>query len=115
MKVNFYKLIYMGKVNADIAADIDATLNELLEIAEVLKTAKMSHHFTHEVEALERTQESLLARLIHRQSLLEMEERRKTLDSLRKEAVEKKVIEYAKSTLKRRQKRASCRSARSKS
>lgn len=100
----------MREVNADIVADIDATLNELIEIAEALKTAKLSHHFAHEVEALEKTQESLLARLMHRQSLLDMENRKRTLDSLRKEAVEKKVVEYA-----RAQKRAKVRSASSKS
>lgn len=106
----------MSKVNADIVADIDTTLNELVEIAELLKSAKMSHHFTYEVEALEKTQESLLARLMHRQSILEMESKKKMLDSLRKEAVEKKVVEYAKSIRSKAvQKRARSRSARSKS
>lgn len=94
-------------MEADIVADIDATLNELMQIADALKTAKLNHH---EVDALEKMQESLLARLMHRQSLLDMENRKRTLDSLRKEAVEKKVVEYA-----RNQKRAKVRSARSKS
>jgi ABC-type iron transport system FetAB ATPase subunit len=100
----------MREISADIVADIDSTLNELLQIAELLKSAKLNHHFFHEVEALEKTQESLLARLMHRQSLLDMENRKRSLDSLKKEAIEKKVVEYARS-----QKRARLRSARSKS
>lgn len=94
-------------MKADIEADIDATLNELMQIAAALKTARLNHH---EIEALEKMQESLLARLMYRQSLLEMENRKITLDSIRKEAVEKKVVEFAQS-----QKRAKLRSARSKS
>ncbi len=100
----------MREVNADILADIDATLNELITIAEALNSAKMSHHFTHEVEALEKTQESLLARLMHRQAQLDMDNRKRSIESLKREAVERKVVEYARS-----QKRAKSRSARSKS
>ena len=115
MRFNFYKLVYMREDNADIVADIDATLNELVEIAEVLKAAKINPHFKHEVEVLEKTQESLLARLMHRQSQLDSENRKYSLDSLRKEAVERKVVEYAQSMRLRPQNRAKSRSARSKS
>lgn len=100
----------MREVSADILADIDATLNELVTIADALKTAKMSHHFSHEVEALEKTQESLLARLMHRQACLDSDKRKKSVETLKKEAVEKTVVDYARS-----QKRARSRKARSKS
>lgn len=100
----------MREVNADILADIDATLNELITIADALKSAKMNQQFAHEVEALEKTQESLLARLMHRQAQLDMDNRKRSIESLKREAVERKVVEYA-----RNQKRAKSRSAISKS
>ncbi len=86
----------MREVSDDILADIDATVTQLVENAEALKSAKMSHYFDHEIDVLERTQESLFARLMHRQALLEMDQREKTLESVRKEAVVRKVVEYAK-------------------
>jgi len=98
----------MREESAEILADIDTTLNELITIAETLKAAKFNHHFSHEVEALEKTQESLLARLMHRQASLDLENRKRSFETLKREAVEKKVVEYA-------QKRAKSRNARSKS
>ncbi|MBS0629757.1 MAG: hypothetical protein JSS30_05980 [Verrucomicrobia bacterium] len=97
----------------EVLADIDVTLNELITISEALKAAKMNHHFTNEIEALEKTQESLLARLMHRQAMLEMDNRKKAFETLKKEAIERKVVEYARA--QPNQKRAKSRSARSKS
>lgn len=97
----------MRESSEELLADIDATLSELMQTAEALKAAKSAHHFSYEVELLENTQESLLARLLHRQSILEMDERKKMLDSIKKEDIEKKVVEYAKSLKKRRRRKSS--------
>lgn len=103
----------MNCPNDDLLADIDATLQQLVENAEALKAAKWAQQCEHEVDVLERTRESLLARLMHRQSLLDMDRRQKSLVSMRQEAVARKVIQYAK--MLGSQKRARRRSARSKS
>ncbi|NGX26137.1 MAG: hypothetical protein K940chlam6_00048 [Chlamydiae bacterium] len=86
----------MLESSEEILEDINATLEQLTQNAAALKSAKTSHHFKHEVQHLEQMQESLLARLMHRQSLLEMD-KKKTLESIRKETIERKVVEYAKS------------------
>jgi len=96
----------------ELLTDIDETLDQLLKTAELIKTAKVDHSFDHELEVLEKTHESLLARLMHRQSLLEMDKRQMTLDSIRKEEIAKKAADYAK---KLNQKSLRSRRARSKS
>jgi len=96
----------------ELMTDINQTLDELVKTAELIKAAKVDHHFDHELEALEKTHESLLARLMHRQSLLEMDKRKIALDSIRKEEIAKKAVDYAK---KLNQKSARSRRARSKS
>ena len=96
----------------ELTKDINETLEELVKTAELIKAAKLDHHFEHEVEALEKTHESLLARLMHRQSLLEMDKRKNALDSIRKEEIAKSAVNYAK---KLNQKSARSRRARSKS
>jgi len=104
--------------NEDILEDIDSTLDQLTINAEALKEAKMNHFFTHEVKALEKTQESLLARLMHRQSLLVPDKKKKMLDSIKKESILKKIADDSKSLareIQRRQKRAKWRKASSKS
>ena len=98
----------MNESKEDILADMDATLEQLVENAKALKAAKSNHAFVHEVEALGAAQESLLARLMHRQSLLIMDKKKQAIDSIRKETIAKKVVEYA-------QKAARSRKARSKS
>jgi len=100
----------MDNSKQDILSDIESTLNELIEVGSALKEARFSTSFPHEIEALEKTQESLLARLIHRESLLVEEPKKKMLRSIRKEMVEKKIADSAV-----RQKRASFRRASSKS
>lgn len=72
----------MNEKKEDILSDINATLEQLLQIAEALKLAKISGYFSHEVEALEKIEESLLARLMHRQSLLEMDQKKIRLNSI---------------------------------
>lgn len=105
----------MNESSEELLADVDATLEQLVENAEALKAAKSNHAFSHELDALGAAQESLLARLMHRQSLLAMDKKKLTLDSIRKETIEKKVVEYAKSFKNRRQNAARLRKARCKS
>ena len=105
----------MNTHNDDLLADIDATLQQLVENAEALKAAKLSGYCEHEEEVLERARESLLARLIHRQALLDCDKKQKTLVSMRQEAVARKVITYAKMLAPSPQNRARRRRARSKS
>lgn len=91
----------------ELLADIDATLDQLNQNAQALKSASMNSLFTHEVEALKKTQESLLARLMDRQALLKTDQKRKTLESIRKKTLQKKIVEYSKkqlSSFKRRRK-----------
>jgi membrane carboxypeptidase/penicillin-binding protein PbpC len=102
----------MLETGKEILSDIESTLEQLTKNAAAIKLAKTSHLFQHELESLERIQESLLARLMNRQSLLEMDKREKALKAIRKEVLKQKVVEYAKDL---RQKPARSRKARSKS
>ncbi len=97
----------MRESTEELLEDIESTLDQLMQTADALQAAKHSHHFEHEVTLLENTQESLLARLMHRQSVLEMNERKKMLDSIKKEEIEQKVVEYARSLKKKRRKNTS--------
>lgn len=56
----------------DILADIDGTLDQLIENAKVIREIGNKPLFECETEALQKTQESLLARLLHRETLLEL-------------------------------------------
>lgn len=96
----------------DLKKDIEQTLNKLTQTAQLIKKSKTFHGFDHEIASLEKTQESLLARLLHRQSLLEMDKHRSLLETIRKEEIARKVIDYAKTFS---QKSARSRRARSKS
>ena len=107
----------MRESREELLSDIDATLEKLMQTAEAIKAAKVTSSSDHELELLESTQESLLARLMHRQSIVEMHERKIMLDSIKKEEIQKKVVNFARSSMKRRrnQKLASSRKPRSKS
>lgn len=96
----------------EILEDIDSTIDRLVENAKVLKNAKAEAFFNHEVDALEKTQESLLARLMNRESMLDKE---KALKSIRQEAVHKRIAEFARKGSSRHQKFARSRKASSKS
>lgn len=105
----------MNELSEDLQAEIEATLNQLLETSEALKAAKRSTAFGHEVEALENLQESLLARLMHRQAMAEQETKGKMLNSIRKEEMQNKIADLASGLKKHPQKFARVRKARSKS
>lgn len=83
----------MSELSEEIFSDIEKTLDQLMQNAEAVKLASL-HATTHELEALQKTQESLLARLIRRQSMLDSTRKQKALEAIRKETLEKKVAEY---------------------
>ncbi|MDN3506806.1 MAG: hypothetical protein P0S96_06220 [Simkaniaceae bacterium] len=78
----------------DIENDINETLEQLLQNSAALKMAPEN---SFEFEQLEKLQESLLARLMHRQSLLDLENRAKKIAPIQKEAITKKASELQKS------------------
>lgn len=88
----------------DIRKDIDETLNQLMQNAEAIKHAKATKMDL--LEHLESLQESLLARLMNRQALLDEEK----IQSIPKVKIKEKAVE-----INKRQKPASRRKARSRS
>lgn len=85
----------MIRSGEEILADIDGTLDQLIENADVLKRISLTTLYTSEVEALQKTQESLLARLVHMNDLLKgrkkPEEGQEPLES-----IEKKILRFGK-------------------
>jgi len=57
----------------DILEEIDETIDQLLQNADVLKQIASHSEYREEKEALEKTQDSLLAHLIHMDCLLDRE------------------------------------------
>ena len=88
----------MVKSSEKILADINATLDQLIENADVFKCVSVNPLFASEIEALQKTQESLLARLVHMQDLLQNEKVQK--EQYQKqgsfEGIEKKVVRLGK-------------------
>src|ERR1700733_15056944 len=56
-----------------ILADIDSTLDQLIRNADAMNRITDRHLFTSEVKAMHKTQESLLARLMHMHELYDDE------------------------------------------
>lgn len=83
----------MIKTSEEILADIDATIDQLIENASALNSLKDSSLFHAEIEALQKTQESLMARLAHMQGHLKREKEQKLCSMVK---IEKKVIRFAK-------------------
>lgn len=75
----------------EVLNEIDETLDQLIKNAAALKEVSSDPLFKHETEALQKTQESLLARLIHLDQFLEdksdkiISEKRKTFKELSNE------------------------------
>lgn len=83
----------MIRSSEEILADIDATLEQLIQNADACKQISINPLFTTEVQALQKTQESLLARLMHMQELLKSEKCQKQ-DGFA--GIEKKVLRFGK-------------------
>ncbi len=66
----------MIRSGEEVLVDMDDTLDQLIENAAMLNRISLDALFANEVQALQRTQESLLARLIHMNDLLDGEEKR---------------------------------------
>jgi hypothetical protein len=85
----------MVRSGEEILVDIDNTLDHLIENADVIKKISFSTLYTNEVEALQKTQESLLARLVHMNDLLKghkrAEEGEESFDS-----IEQKIVRFGK-------------------
>ncbi len=80
----------MPRTGEEILADIDATLDQLIQYADVAQKTLLSDL---EVEALQKTQESLLARLIHMEELLGKDRKPKEQASM--ESVQQKIARYS--------------------
>jgi len=85
----------MIRSGEEILADIDDTLDHLIANADAIKKISLSTLYISEVEALQKTQESLLARLVHMNDLLKShkktEEGQSSLDS-----PEEKILRFGK-------------------
>jgi hypothetical protein len=85
----------MIRSSEEILADIDVTLDQLIENGDVIKRISFSPLFTSEIEALQKTQESLLARLVHMNDLLKIH--RKTDDGKESfDSIEQKILRFGK-------------------
>jgi hypothetical protein len=80
----------MLRSSEEILADIDTTLDQLIQYADVAQNATLN---LLEVEALQKTQESLLARLIHMETLLSKE--RTPAKTASFETVQQKIAQYS--------------------
>ncbi|MCL6756235.1 MAG: hypothetical protein M3A24_03650 [Candidatus Rhabdochlamydia oedothoracis] len=68
----------MLSTGEEILADIDQTLDQLIENADIINRISFNALFTSEVQALQKTQESLMARLMHMHELLEKDKKPQT-------------------------------------
>jgi hypothetical protein len=87
--------LIMIRSGEEILADIDATLDRLIENAGVIKHVSLNALFMSEVEALQKTQESLLARLVHMHDLLKGD--KKDVDQPQSfSGIEQKILQFGK-------------------
>lgn len=86
----------MLSTGEEILADIDQTLDQLIENADIINSISFNALFTSEVQALQKTQESLMARLMHMHELLEKDQKQqintKKINPLNQ--IEKKLKEF---------------------
>lgn len=86
----------MLSTGEEILADIDQTLDQLIENADIINRISFNALFTSEVQALQKTQESLMARLMHMHELLEKDQKQqmntKKINPLNQ--IEKKLKEF---------------------
>ena len=81
----------MARSGEEILADIDNTLDQLIRYADIAQTVAALSDL--EVEALQKTQESLLARLIHMEGMLSKERKPVKLNSVQN--VRQKIAHYS--------------------
>lgn len=90
----------MPNSGKEILEDIDATIEQLIANATAMKRAFVSDVLLHEIEALQKTQESLLARLMHRHTLLQEKKKKITPTKLQTKLLQKKMIDYDKAHIR---------------
>jgi hypothetical protein len=80
--------------NADqILADIDSTLDQLICNAEVISLETLS---VLELEAMQKTQESLLARVVHMDELMDAAKKRQALKKKQAASqLEEKIVQFS--------------------
>ena len=87
----------MIKSGEEILADIDATLDQLIENADVINKISFATLFVSEVEALQKTQESLLARLVHMNDLLKGQKKEPEEQTASPfDGIEQKILRFGK-------------------
>lgn len=87
----------MIRSSDEILADIDATLDQLIENADVIKRFSLQSLFVSEVEGLQKTQESLLARLVHMNDLLKDEKKKSDAEPTDSYGgIEQKILRFGK-------------------
>lgn len=87
----------MTKSRETILAEIDSTLDQLIENAKILGSTKKTTIYNNEVEALQKMQESLLAHLIHMDQILEINSKKRSTESNQKwNSFQKKFEEFNK-------------------
>ncbi len=82
----------------EVLDDLDTTLDELIINAHTLREIQKTERFETESKALEKTQESLLARVLYRQKLLD-EKRKKELSikaAEKENMIDQKIEHFAK-------------------
>lgn len=67
----------MTRSGEEIVANIDATLDQLIQNASVIKQLSTKKHYEEELMHLQKTQESLLSHLMHMDELLDHEQKKK--------------------------------------
>ena len=85
----------MIKSSEEILMDIDATLDQLIENADVINKISFATLFVSEVEALQKTQESLLARLVHMNDLLKGQ-KKEEIEASPFGGIEQKILRFGK-------------------
>lgn len=78
-----------------ILAEIDATLDQLICNAEALKFAPIASVSEMEIEALQKTQESLLAHVFHMNTLLDAEKKQRLLQKQNGIQLEEKIAHFS--------------------
>lgn len=74
-----------------ILAEMDATLDQLIANAKTIQGISLKNLQSHEIEALQKTQESLLAHLIHLDDLLNQDRKKKYEPSA---SLKEKAVHY---------------------
>ena len=85
--------MFMMHSKKDLIFEIDQTIDQLIENAKVIETIAAQSYYEHELDALEKTQESLIAHLIHMDEILKKKNSFIDGEALAQSLVENKLSE----------------------